>query len=110
MPCMCWYEPKDRDKKIIKDLCVQLTDKIKELRKEGDPIGCEFDDVIKLLTHLYTGQCDKAFERDGNEVKEGVCRCGEAGVVSIIYPEFTVWFCEKCAYGAPTKCKFIPDE
>jgi len=53
MPCMCWYDPPERSKKLIKDCCKQIVDEIHFLRKEGDPLGCELKDVKELLDHLY---------------------------------------------------------
>ncbi len=57
MPCMCWYEPPEESKKLIKHHCQVIVDEIKRLRENGDPLGCEFNDVIKLLNHLYYGEC-----------------------------------------------------
>ena len=53
MPCMCWYEPDEASKRQLKLWCVQIVDLIKELRKHGDPLGCELRDVKELLDHLY---------------------------------------------------------
>lgn len=53
MPCMCWYDPGDESRKLIKDLCQQLVDKIKELEKIGDPIGCDLRSIKELIDHLY---------------------------------------------------------
>ena len=53
MPCMCWYDPPEASKKLIKNLCQQIVDEVKELRKHGDPIGLELRDVKELLDHLY---------------------------------------------------------
>lgn len=59
MPCMCWYEPSEASKQIIKRHCESLVDEIKRLHKEGDPLGCSLSDVKKLLDHLYHGNCDE---------------------------------------------------
>ena len=64
MPCMCWYEPDEKNKKIFKSLCQQLVDHIKLLNKTEDAYGCRIDDAQKLLDHLYYGQCD---EKSKNE-------------------------------------------
>lgn len=53
MPCMCWYDPSDQDKKELKMLCQAVVDKVKSLSKDGDPLGCEIQDVHKLIDHLY---------------------------------------------------------
>jgi hypothetical protein len=53
MPYMCWYDPPEASKKIIKNLCQQIVDEVKELRKNGDPIGLGLRDVKELLNHLY---------------------------------------------------------
>ena len=53
MPCMCHYTPSDEDMKYLKDRCVEIVAKIKELRKKGDPHGCELYDIVDLLRHLY---------------------------------------------------------
>lgn len=62
MPCMCWYDPSDEDKKYIKDRCVELVEKIKYLQSQGDPLGCELEDIKSLLDHLYTGKCKEKEE------------------------------------------------
>jgi hypothetical protein len=56
---MCWYDPPEKSKKVIKGLCLLIVDEIKMLEKNGDPIGCEIDDVKRLLDHLYEGKCDE---------------------------------------------------
>jgi hypothetical protein len=53
MPCMCWYEPSDSSKKLIKNLCQQLVDEITRLESYGDPRGCSLPDVKELLDHLF---------------------------------------------------------
>lgn len=53
MPCMCWYEPSENSKRLIKNLCQQLVDEIKRLESEGDPIGISMEDTKKLIDHLY---------------------------------------------------------
>lgn len=53
MPCMCWYDPEEEDKKYIKDRCVEIIAKVRKLNKIGDPLGCNICDVHELLDHLY---------------------------------------------------------
>lgn len=53
MPCMCWYEPSDDDKKAIKDACLHLVELVKSLKSSGDPRGYQMSDIHKLLDHLY---------------------------------------------------------
>ncbi len=53
MPCMCWYDPPEESKKLIKSLCQKLVDEIKRLEEEGDPIGISIKDTKELLDHLY---------------------------------------------------------
>ena len=53
MPCTCWYDPPEESKKLIKDHCQKIVDEIHRLSKIGDPLGCEIQDVHKLLDHIY---------------------------------------------------------
>ncbi len=63
MPCMCYYEPGEGTKKYIKSLCVDLVTEVKRLEGIGDPLDCSFQDVIKLLHHLYDPvSCDEKNE------------------------------------------------
>ena len=50
---MCYYDPPEGSKKLIKHLCQQIVNEIKMLQKEGDPIGLELYDIKILLDHLY---------------------------------------------------------
>lgn len=59
MPCMCWYEPADNDKKEIKKHCEELVRLIHRLNTIGDPLGCSLEDIKKLLEHLYYKKCDE---------------------------------------------------
>lgn len=54
---MCWYDPAEEDKRIIKNLCVALVKQIKDLEKDGDPIQFQLEDVHTLIDHLYSGKC-----------------------------------------------------
>lgn len=53
MPCMCWYDPPEASKRLLKSLCEQIVVELKELHKEGDPLGCQLSDIHKLIDHLY---------------------------------------------------------
>lgn len=53
MPCMCWYEPSEESKKLIKNLCQKIVDEIKHLEKIGDPLGVSIQSTKVLLDHLY---------------------------------------------------------
>lgn len=60
MPCMCWYDPPEESKKIIKEHCKKIVDEINRLREPGDPIGYEIKDIHKLIDHLYDpSSCDE---------------------------------------------------
>jgi hypothetical protein len=59
MPCMCWYNPPEASKRIIKNACVTIVEEIKLLEKDGDPIGYELKDVKELLDHLYNPEMCK---------------------------------------------------
>lgn len=52
MPCMCWYDPPEESKKLIKSLCQQLVDEVRRLERYGDPSGCTIQDVKQLIDHL----------------------------------------------------------
>lgn len=53
MPCMCWYEPDEACKILIKNSCKTIVDEIKRLEKIGDPLGISIENTKKLLDHLY---------------------------------------------------------
>lgn len=53
MPCICWYEPSDESKKLIKQHCQIIIDELKRLHEKGDPIGLQISDVKQLLDHLW---------------------------------------------------------
>lgn len=63
MPCMCWYDPPEGSKKIIKDSCVTIVKEIKEISKDGDPIGYDLRNVKELLDHLMYPEICKEKER-----------------------------------------------
>lgn len=68
MPCMCWYDPGEEPKRLIKSHCQQIVDEIKRLEKDGDPIGVSLADAKKLLEHLYTGTCnERPIIKENNE-------------------------------------------
>lgn len=63
MPCMCWFDPPEDSKRLIKNCCQQIIDELKRLHQLGDPVGLELKDVKFLLDHLWEPEsCD---ERDG---------------------------------------------
>jgi len=60
MPCMCWYDPPEASKKLIKTCCEQIVKEIKWLEKDGDPIGVSISSTKELLDHLYNpDKCDE---------------------------------------------------
>lgn len=61
MPCICWYDPPEGSKRLVKLCCEAIVKELKHLRKEGDPIGLQLEDVKKLLDHLWSPEsCDKS--------------------------------------------------
>ncbi len=61
MPCMCWFTPSDEDKKYIKDRCVKIVAKIKEMEGQGDPDTYDLSDTIRLIKHLYRpDECEES--------------------------------------------------
>jgi hypothetical protein len=50
---MCWYDPPEGSKRLIKNCCQQIVDEIKECRKHDDPLGMYLDEVKDLLDNLY---------------------------------------------------------
>lgn len=50
---MCWYDPPEVSKKVVKECCERIVYEIKSLEREGDPIGLTINDVKILLDHLY---------------------------------------------------------
>lgn len=50
---MCWYNPPEESKKLIKTHCQSIVDEIKRLEQEGDPYGISIKDTKELLDHLY---------------------------------------------------------
>lgn len=50
---MCWYEPPEESKRLIKSLCQQLVNEVKDREKIGDPIGISIPMVKELIDHLY---------------------------------------------------------
>lgn len=59
MPCMCWYHPKDEKLQELKKRCQSVSDYVRELGRDGDPVGGELKDALKLIKHLYTGECEE---------------------------------------------------
>jgi hypothetical protein len=64
MPCMCWYEPSEESKELIKSHCQAIVDEINRLEEIGDPIGLSLKDVKELLDHLYDPSTCK--KKDGS--------------------------------------------
>ena len=56
---MCWFEPYEESKKLVKFHCQAMVDELKRLDRIGDPLGLGIDDVHKLLDHLFWGKCDE---------------------------------------------------
>jgi hypothetical protein len=50
---MCWFEPGEESKKLIKNHCQQIVDEIKRLERIGDPLGISIRHTQELLAHLY---------------------------------------------------------
>jgi hypothetical protein len=50
---MCWFEPSEESKKLIKAHCQGIVDELKRLEKKGDPLGLQMYDIKELLDHLY---------------------------------------------------------
>ena len=53
MPCMCWYDPQEESKKLVKFHCQSIVNELNRLSEEGDPIGLQLADVKQLLDHLW---------------------------------------------------------
>ena len=70
MPCMCWYEPPEESKKLIKLLCEQIVAEVKKLELEGDPYDCRIDDIKKLIEHLYDPKSCNEKKIDAEKLKK----------------------------------------
>ncbi len=58
MPCMCWYDPPEESKKLVKYHCQEIVNELKRLNRDGDPLGLQLADVKELLDHLWNpGKC-----------------------------------------------------
>lgn len=64
MPCMCWFDPPEESKRLIKNLCQQIVDEIKRLEKDGDPIGVSVRQTQELIAHLYSPSTCKEAKED----------------------------------------------
>ena len=53
MPCMCWYDPPEESKKLVKYHCQEIVNELNRLGKDGDPLGLQLSDVKELLDHLW---------------------------------------------------------
>jgi hypothetical protein len=60
---MCWYDPPEESKKVIKNLCQQLVDEVRQLERHGDPIGISIREVKILIDHL----ADKSLCGESND-------------------------------------------
>jgi hypothetical protein len=49
---MCWYDPPEESKRLIKSLCQQIVDEVRRLEEIGDPIGISIRQVKELIDHL----------------------------------------------------------
>lgn len=68
MPCMCWYEPNDEEKKKFKSLCQEIVDLIREVDRKGDATdSCTLHTAHELIDHLYSGKCPEKKVKDGQE-------------------------------------------
>lgn len=64
MPCMCWYDPPESSKKLVKFHCQAIVDELNRLGKDGDPLGLQLRDVKELLDHLWNPQMCKEKHED----------------------------------------------
>jgi len=64
MPCMCWFDPPEESKKMVKFHCEKIIDELKRLNLIGDPIGLELKDVKELLYHLWNPKVCQEKEND----------------------------------------------
>lgn len=65
MPCMCWYDPPEASKKLVKHHCQMIVDELKLLHKDGDPLGLQLADVKELLDHLWNpAKCTEKMNKE----------------------------------------------
>jgi len=50
---MCWFDPPEESRKLVKFHCEHIIIELKRLNKIGDPIGLELKDIKELLDHLW---------------------------------------------------------
>jgi hypothetical protein len=50
---MCWYDPPEESKKIVKQACKVIVNELKKMNEIGDPIGYKLSNVKQLLDHLW---------------------------------------------------------
>jgi len=61
---MCWYDPPEESKKLIKTHCQAIVDEIKRLENIGDPLGISIDETKNLIDHLYSPKkCTERHEK-----------------------------------------------
>ncbi len=60
MPCMCWFDPPEESKKLVKFHCEKIIEELKRLHTMGDPFDLQLADIKNLLDHLWNPKdCDK---------------------------------------------------
>jgi hypothetical protein len=61
MPCMCWFDPGQESKILVKNSLKIAVDEVLRLEKIGDPLDLSIKDLHKLLDHLYRPEsCDRS--------------------------------------------------
>ncbi len=53
MPCMCWFDPPEESKRLVKFHCEQIIIELKRLHELGDALGLQLSDVKELLDHMW---------------------------------------------------------
>lgn len=60
---MCWFDPPEESKRLVKVHCQSIIDELERLHKEGDPLGLQLKDVKELLDHLWKPSSCKENEK-----------------------------------------------
>jgi hypothetical protein len=63
---MCWFEPPEASKRLIKNCCQLIVDEIKRLEREGDPSGISIEKSKELLDYLYKPEICKEKLRESS--------------------------------------------
>ena len=50
---MCWTDPPEASKRLIKNLCQQIVNEVKIMEKDGDLTSFDIPHVHQLIDHLY---------------------------------------------------------